>query len=242
MENLISELDTARFGFKVAKVNCWEAGVKNILQKLQEQQVKLVISKIDVDQIKLINSLEEHNFRIKDLQLSYSIELKKIERIFFSFYAVKIREVEEHDIPHIVNIARESFSYGHYFENERLNQQTCAEIYADWAKRSCVDPLVANKVFVALVDDQFAGFLTAKIVNRNGEEYAVSELAAVSKKFRKSGAYQSLLKRSVLWSADMGLEYQINNVLASNIPVNRVHAKLGFYLTRSFFTLHGWIN
>lgn len=239
----ISKLDTERFGFKVAKLNCFDEAIETIISKLKENGVKLLLSRIKGNDIELLNKLEDYGFRVKDNQVTYRFDIENLSQDLISRYSnCKVREVEEKDIPSILKFTEQSFNgYGHYFADKRLDRAKCMEIYKDWIVRSCVDKKVADKVFVAEVDNEPAGYLSFKIYKELGSVYAAGGLGTVDKRFRNLSLFQAITVHGLKWGAEIGLDWEEHNVLTSNYPVNRAFSKLGFKIVSSYITLHCWL-
>lgn len=243
-ENLISLLDTQRFGFKVAKVNYFEDSPGRIIQDLKNKGVKLVFSRIDLGNITLLNELENIGFRVKDIQLTYTFSLKRpIPSLDKENMSCVVRPFRMEDLNEILVMLKESFDgYGHYFADSQLDQEKCSEIYADWGKRSCLDKGVADIVFVAECNKEIAGILSFKKYNDLGKSFAAGGLGAVLRKYRGQQVFKRLILEGLRWGADNELEWEEHNVIAYNYPVNSAFSTLGFRVTNSFVTMHCWIN
>lgn len=239
----ISQLDVERFGFQVAKIDCHTLDqTQAILNQLDQSAVKLIIARAKSHAFPVINFLEKNGFRLKDSQVTYRYEMKKINGQQYDLPKnVMIRDHIASDVEHLVEMSKESFQgYGHYFANERLCKQTCAEIYPDWARRSCTDKQYADKIFVAEMDGMSVGFLSFKLQETNGLRYAKGGMGAVAKEYRKFGIFQALVKAGLMWGKEINLEWEEHNVLCTNFPVNRSFSSLGFTIADAFMTLHCW--
>jgi len=239
----ISEIDTNRFGFKIAKVNDFTGNPEEFLQALRNKNVKLILSKINCDNIDLINRLESLNFRIKDFQGTYKYELKNYkplnEKATNKFL---IREFQHRDTDQLIQIAEEAFvNYGHYSANKRLNPLHCKEIYKDWIKRSCEDNTIADKIFVADFNGEIAGFLSFKL-HQGNFFYAAGGIGAVSHRYQKKGVFRLITQKGLKWGNEIGLDWEEHNVLLTNYPTIRSFTNTGFILSRSFTTMHCWID
>ena len=242
-EKYISPLDSNRFGFKVAKIDNYDIDPESVVSEFKNLDVDLVISRVDGKDIELVNKLEELGFRVKDCQLKYKFDLKN-----FKPYEInpaenyRIRDAKEADIPILTRFTEESFAgYGHYFADKRLDAKKCMGIYKDWVHRSCLDKNVADKVFVAEINGEAAGYLTFKIFEKDNLKYAAGGLGAVSKLYRNKSVFQAIILHGLKWGDEINLEWEEHNVLTTNYSVNRSFSKLGFRVVNSYYTLHGWI-
>lgn len=245
MKSFISTIDSNRFGFNIAKVNNLEILLKeNIFQEFKKEGVKLIISRIFTEKINEINFLENKGFRIMDIQSTYRFDIDKY-KIDLSFLNpdIIIRDAKDIDIMELTAISKESFEeYGHYFADNRLDNKVCREIYDDWIRRSIIDKNVADKVLVAEINGEIAGFLSFKIFEKNNMKFAAGGLGAVSNKFRNKNVFSTLTLHGLIWGDSIGLNWEEHNVLNTNYSVNRVFSKLGFTIRNSYLTLHNWID
>lgn len=242
MEGFVSSLDTARFGFKIARIDGYDGGTATIIESLKKEGVKMVIARVNTGDIAAINSLEDKGFRVMDTQITYKYEISGYRNKPYALPGdIKVRQFIRSDTNAITEIARKAFdNYGHYFADLRLDRGKCREIYSDWATRSCGDAGVADAVFTAEGPGGIAGFATYKIYARDGARYAACGLGAVDDKFRGKGIYGVIIDRALQWGAEAGLKWEEYSCIACNFPANRAYIKAGFMPYGSFMTLHLW--
>lgn len=243
MASYISELDSNRFGFKIAKINFFEMAPEILIEELRNVGTKLIIARINCEQINLISQLEKLHFRTMDFQLNYKYDLKNYSESKDEMNSdFLIREAKSSDLETLKIIASESFNqYGHYFADSRLDKKKCSEIYTDWVSRSVENKEVADVVFIAEKEKEIAGFLSFKI-RRDNAYYAEGVQGAVKDKFRNQNVFRKLAKHGLRWGHELNLNWEEHNVLLTNYPVNRSFIKLGFVPNKSFITLHGWLD
>ena len=243
MISYISELDSKRFGFKIAKIDFFELSPEIVVQNLRKVDVKLIIARVACEKIELINRLEKLSFETMDFQVTYKKYLKNLsfdeDNIDSAF---TVREAKNSDIETLKIIAQESFNhYGHYYADKRLDKTKCNEVYVDWVGRSVIDKEVADIVFVAERAEEVVGFLSFKI-KRDETSYASGVQGAVAKKFRNQNVFRLLANRGLKWGSELNLNWEEHNVLLTNYPVNRSFISLGFIPDKSFITLHHWLD
>lgn len=243
MGNFLSIMDTDRFGFKIARVNCFDRSPKELIAELKNEGVKLVISRVNCENLELINQLEYLHFKTMDFQIVYKYDLLNLS--FGGNIAnpdFTIREATISDKKDLIQIAAKSFNhYGHYFRDKKLDPSKCLEIYMDWVKRSIDDKNVADVVFLAETKKKIAGFLSFKVIK--GESlYSAGVQGAVAKEFRDQRVFRSLAQYGLLWGSNQKLEWVEHNVLLTNYPVNRSFISIGFIPYKSFITMHNWLD
>jgi len=243
--NIISPLDTERFGFPIAKFNPDNAShLQNGIASLEGTGCKLLICKVPMEQLPLIHQMQDLGFRTMDVQSTYAFDLKQLGETHLSLLnkGVSVAPYQAYQQSAIADIARISFTnYGHYAASGKLDPKKCTDIYVDWALRSCVSTDVADVMLVAEIDGVVAGFLGMKIFESPKGRYASSSLGAVSDNFRGRDVFRILTVHNLIWGKEKGLEWEEHNVLCTNYPVNRSFAGLGFKITRSFTTMHLWM-
>lgn len=244
LRKYISDIDSKRFGFPIAKINSFEVSPTLALDEFRKLGVKLVMSKINAKDIDRLNELESLGFRIKDGQLKYKFDLKKqeIPTLSSDSSAMIIRDFNASDEDEILTMLSESFvGYGHYFADNNLNREHCLEIYKDWGIQSCLNKKVADKVFVAEINQKVAGLLAFKILEQNKKIYAEGTVGAVSSKFRGLSVFKQLAIEGLNWGINEKFEWEEHNVLVTNFPVNSSFSSIGFKVKDSFYTLHCWL-
>jgi RimJ/RimL family protein N-acetyltransferase len=241
--DFLSPLDSARFGFAVAKVDDFTSGIDFLLNQFRANSVKLVISRIPSADISLLNELEDRGFRIKDTQLTYRYSLANgTTQASIETKDFRVRKFDPRDTDALVHVAQESFSgYGHYAADPKLDPVKCAEIYEDWARNTCRDPKVADHIVVAERDGALIGYLSFKIKSAGKEKYAAGGMGAVSNEHRSLGVFSAVVRAGLRWGQEIGLSWEEHNVIAANLPVNHAFIRCGFRPSHSVVTLHAWL-
>ena len=243
IRDFLSPLDSARFGFVVAKVDDFTTGIDPLLDLFRANSVKLVISRVPSADISLLNELEDRGFRIKDTQLTYRYSLaNKAALAPIESKDFRVRKFEPRDTDGLIRVARESFSgYGHYAADPKLDPVKCAEIYEDWARNTCRDPKVADQIIVADKDGALIGYLSFKIKSAGNEKYAAGGMGAVSNEHRSLGVFSAIVRAGLKWGEETALAWEEHNVIAANLPVNHAFIRCGFRPSHSVVTLHAWL-
>lgn len=235
-----SKLDTDRFGFKIARINCFEGDVSELVASLGNSGYKLIISKVNTDHVRLINKLEDTGFRLKDTQVTYKYELPDCPPPLTIPSNITIRSAELADRSALYEIAIRSFAnYGHYSTNEKLDQSKVKEVYGDWTLRS-FDRQIADSILVAEVGEQIAGFLTHKI-HKDERKWAVGGIGAVDQDFRNRDIFRAIVLSGIDWARENSCLWVEHNVLVTNYAVSRSFIKIGFKPAASVVTLHKWL-
>ena len=242
-QEYLSIIDTNRFGVKTAKINNSKILTLDTFELLKKNDFKFIISRVPSENIELINFLEDHGFRIKDVQLTYKFDLGKQEiNTDYLNKEINVREGNSNDIEQLKKIAIDCFwEYGHYFADSNLNKMDCMEVYKDWTINALLNKNVADKFFVAEVENRLLGYLFFKLKLAENKYYSYSGLGAVSSESRGKNVFSTLVIKSLDWAKSEGHLWQEHNVLNINYPVNKVFSKLEFSNYKSETTLHAWL-
>lgn len=240
----LSNLDTERFGFRIARIDDPAAlRSPDTIETLRRQDIRLIIARIDSERLVEINAMEDLGFRIKDMQVTWRSSHDQSPGPLRTDRRFRIREASTADVAAFRGIAEKAFdNYGHYFADGRLDKDRCRQIYPDWAERTLTGEDAAHKIFVAEAGDVVAGFLSFKLAGEEGNRHAVGIMGAVAPAFRGQNAFSLLVTTAGNWVKETSLAWQEHNTLTTNYPVNRVFARLGFRQVHAFVTLHCWLD
>lgn len=240
MKDLISRLDSERFGFPVAKFSNNIENPDLAIKELKKLSTKLIIARIDFKNIKLINKLEKIGFSYKDAQVTFSFDLHnrmptQAENNFI------IKAYDNRHYPQIVEMTKLSFAnYGHYFADDNLDKEKCLEIYVDWIHRCCENKELADNILVAEKDDNAIGYLALKTYSTEKELFLAGVIGAVAPEFRRLGVFQAINIESLYLAKNLGVDRIENNVLVTNFPVMKTYTSLSYNVIRSEITMHYW--
>ena len=243
MSKYISQLDTLRFGFKVAKVNEFLDTPMRVVCALRQQGVSLVISRVATGDIDLINQMEDVGFRLKDVQLTYGFDCcNPLPPLVFN-ESCDYRALRPEDIVGIARIAADAFrNYGHYSKTEQTRTVNSSVIYEDWARRTCTTSDIADYIVVAEMNAAVAGFLSLKIGVEGHTKFAAGVIGAVSKEYRHVGIFRGINIAGLHWAREQGIARVEHNVLVNNASVIKTYTSLGFNVIRSETTFHCWLG
>jgi GNAT superfamily N-acetyltransferase len=237
----LSKIDQDRFGIKTAKTKQINSlNLEDILAFCIANDVKLLISRLPVSDIKSIHTLEASGFHLMQTLLYFRFDLIN-SPLPETKSKVIIREVKPGEESKVAQVARKSFTgyLGHYHADPKLDQHDCTEVYSSWAHRCCVEPGVADRVFIAEVDGNIAGFRAIRMNSSNQGEML---LAAVLPETRNKGIYTSFVIKALNWCHEKGAKEVITSTLILNIGVQKACVRLGFVPKEAFYTYHKWFH
>lgn len=237
--NLISKLDTERFGFPIARVNQWAAlSPDDVCRDLKLHGIKLIITKVDATATK---SLKAAGFEEMDAIIHYTRDLKgfEIQKPHHEKMSFRLAETDDQDV--LASIAAASFMGGHYFNDKRLDPEISSQIYQDWIKRSCTGEL-ANRVYLAEINRQIAGFATFELNEREEMQGLWAGIGATHANFRGMGVCRLTLQYGLSeYLEQRSYAHFGSAVSANNSSVKKVFEYLGCRPTEHFSVLHKWL-
>ncbi|MBO9668567.1 MAG: hypothetical protein J7501_17345 [Bdellovibrio sp.] len=232
-----SPLESARFSIKAAKfhTDSSETAKLDVLEFLR-QGYDFGSCRVSTGNVHLLQYLLKQGFFLTDTLVYYKKNVRKQEEVVPQLAVSCLGD--EKLIANVVNLAKASFQDypSHYSMDMRLNQERVAEVYPDWTARCCVDKNVASDV-LAIVEDSVP---TSFIVLKKHANFADVLLAAVHPANQGRGLLQNLLKSSIRWAIDAGLEEVHYSTQIQNIAAQKALIRQGFEMSHSFYTLHCW--
>lgn len=147
-----------------------------------------------------------------------------------------IRDCTDKDLKDIMYIAYNSFKIDRFHSDFNLDRESCNRYYEKWIKNSYNG--FADRIIVAEYNDEVIGFTTFKYFS--SDNFARGVLSAVSDKYRKLGAYTSMLYEGIYWiiNHNSDLKGIFVGTQIDNIAVQKVWSKLGFSMYDSHYVLH----
>lgn len=187
-----SALDEERFGVRTARATINRPqDTAELMAFCRAEAVRLLIVRCPTTNLATAHALESMGGRLMDVGLHLVHDFTK-RLPLPEVTPVPIRSMKPSDRPRIAQIAAEAFEAypGHYYADQRLERQKCAEVYISWADRLCTsrDPKV--QTLVAELDGSVAGFIVFRL---NGDEDAEGTLSGVAWAAQRRGIYHSLL-------------------------------------------------
>jgi GNAT superfamily N-acetyltransferase len=238
----LSELDTARFGVRVAKSSpASEEEWRAALDFCREHAVELLIARIDARHMALAQRMEQDGAFLADVLVGYRASPVAAPEASDKGIRSGIRSGERSDAEAVKALARRCFqSYvDHYHADPRLPREACDEVYADWAHSACIDRKVADEVLVAEEGGRLVGFSALRLV---GPDSADGMLFGVAPEARGRGVFTALLAAFLRWAAARKARSATYSTQLQNPATHKALARFGFVLESSHLTFHHWLQ
>lgn len=236
---IVSELDSNRFGYKIARAQDVSIpDIQHINEYCNQHHVDMMIARCSADALSTIQALETDGFRMMDTLVYYRFDHTKHT---ISPPSMTIRPIEIADYSMVQSIAAEAFTdyLGHYHADPKLDAMKANATYEDWALRSIENRDNTHEVLVAESDNEVVGFLTVQL---HFNEQGKTVLSGVAKHAQKQGVYQALMLGGLGWMADKGANHTLTSTQITNVAVQKVWSRIGFTLDHSSHTFHKWFD
>ncbi|MGD0278312.1 MAG: GNAT family N-acetyltransferase [Smithella sp.] len=236
----ISDIDKERFGIKTARViGLTSDRLPSILDFCSKEQVTLLIARCNLADLDAAQAMEKEGFLLMDTLIYYNLDLTR-QAVPDDNGVAHVRSVRTNEEEEMMLVARESFRgyFGHYHADQRLDNNKCDEAYADWARKAFANRDSEN-FLVGEIQGRVVGFGVLRMNNHDeGEMF----LGGIHPDFQGQGIYNSFLCKAMEWCLSKNAKKMIISTQLKNISVQKVLIKLGFELSRGYYTYHKWFD
>jgi GNAT superfamily N-acetyltransferase len=236
----LSELDTRRFGYTVAKATLApDSDVAELIPWCEQRGVVLLVARVPVGDTSSVQWLEQRGAFLADVLVHYVRTVDAPPPAPVGPQGLGVRSATPADVARITAVSRACFTgyAGHYHADPRLDRALCDEVYVDWARRACSGEADAADVLVGELDSRIVGFAVLSLPS--GTE-ADGSLFGVEPTHQRRGIFRALLRASLVWAASRGRSRFLYSTQLSNLAVQGVLVREGFEPQKAFVTLHKW--
>lgn len=239
-EIFISDVDKERFGVKTARVVGLTAEeLAPVLEFCAKEQVELLIARCSMSDLEAAQAMEKCGFLLMDTLIYYCFDLTR-QPVPVDNGVVKLRPIRMEEEEEMISITQEAFHgyLGHYHADPKLDKSKCDEAYIDWAHKAFVARSSEN-FLVGEIDNKIVGFGVMRINNPDeGEMF----LGGIHPDFQGQGMYRSFLCKGMEWCLSKKTGKMIISTQLKNISVQKVLIKIGFEISRGYYTYHKWFD
>jgi hypothetical protein len=250
-----SEWDSEHFKTPISKINHLlalgtyfeQTNVKrrlisSLLAKCSRNLLLHVSARVNKEDLSSIHSLESRSFKLMDVLVTYSIDLRKTKPIGMD-NRYSIRKFRPEEVSKLAEIAFESFektlTTDRFHADPTLSKEKSSDLYSKWLENSCNDPY--SEVIVAEIEGKTVGFnvcsINASLIYSIGLRIGTMSLTAVDSFYRKKRIAVSLLSASLNWFSGK-VDVVDTGGQVSNYAIQRAWNTLGLKITRSQCTFH----
>ena len=234
-----SEIDQKRFGYRTAKAFITSTQeIEKVFAFSQEKKIQFLIARCGTNNLKIAQELEKEGFILTDTLIYYRFNLITIDNQLLNPPNLIRMVRNETDAEQVADVAKKAFKnyFGHYHADSRLDQESCDDVYIDWAYRSCLDKSVADQVIVSESNGKIDGFATLKFYSEEGEGI----LFGIAPEAQRQGRYKIFIQNGLHLCKEQGLSAMIVSTQLQNYAVQKVWVRMGFEPYASYYTFHKW--
>jgi GNAT superfamily N-acetyltransferase len=237
----LSPIDDERFGIRTVRANgVTRDNLLAVMTFCEEHDARLLIARVPVSDLVAVQTLESYGCQLMDTLVYYECVLTKTP-IQEDTCSITVRPMHLDEADAVREVAALAFMgyHGHYHADPRLDRTKCDETYADWAARASVSRGDASEVLVAKYRAETVGFATLRLNSPNEGE---GVLFGVHPAAEGKGLYRSFMIHGMKWCLEKGATRMVVSTQLTNTVVQKHWARLGFALTRAYYTMHGWFT
>lgn len=233
-----SEIDSERFGVRVARALVEGDNLSQIADFCTAEQIKLLIARCATKELRAAQEMESRGFLLMDTLVYYGFDLT-MRTIPGDAPRAHIRMFSGGDEAQLETVAAAAFRgyCGHYHADSRLDQRKCDEGYVAWAVQSCTSKQVASEALVAEIDSRIVGFLTLRL---NGPKEVEGLLFGVAPEVQGIGVGRSLMLNGLELCKKQQADRMVISTQVTNVAVQKLWCRIGFEPAHSYYTLHKW--
>lgn len=236
----ISDIDKERFGIKTARVVGLTAeSLSSVLEFCARERVTLLIARCSMADLQAAQAMEKSGFLLMDTLIYYCLNITR-QPVPDDNGVVKLRPIRAEEEEEMISVARDAFNgyLGHYHTDPKLDKNKCDEAYIDWAHKAFA-ARSSDNFLVGEMDGRIVGFGVMRINNPDeGEMF----LGGIHSDFQGQGMYRSFLSKGMEWCLSKKTGKMIISTQLKNISVQKVLIKLGFEISRGYYTYHKWFD
>jgi len=234
----LSELDSRRFGIRVARAELRADDLDPALAWCGAQRIDLLVARLPEHATPPAAELARRGFERMDTLVRWTGDLSVPSRPQDAG-SIDIRAARPDEAERVAALARRAFRghVGHYHSDPRLDRTACDEVYADWAHRS--SRAVGERCAVLLAErgSALVGF---SVVRLGAPGTAEGVLSGVEPEYRGRGVYAALHAARSEWCRARGAKSLVASAAAANAAITRCYERAGLTPSHACHTFHAW--
>lgn len=234
------EWDSEFFGVRIGRLHA-----TRLTRELNEsvegwcraRRIECLYFLADPDDRETVRVAEAHGYSLVDVRIMLERSCENPAPASQPPTGVMLRDARSADIPTLRAIAKVSHRNTRFHCDGRFPAECCDNLYEVWIEKSCCG--YADRVFVAELDGQVAGYITCGVDERR---WGTIGLVGVSAAARGHGVGPALVESAVHWTAQKGLERITVVTQARNRAAQRMYERCGFLTRHVQLWYHRWFD
>jgi ribosomal protein S18 acetylase RimI-like enzyme len=213
-----------------------------IKRHARQQSSSIYYAKVDTEQIEVVRQLSLAGLYVVDVNVTFTMDAKAPLTPDASVEpsGLSIREIEVSDHEETLEIAGSCFQYSRFHLDPFVSLPIANQVKRDWIL-NYIKHQRGERLFVALVGGRPAGFLAVIASEMKNKRVCTIDLIGVSRNFQRRGIGQALTAFFIKHYRERADYLQVGTQ-AANIPSMRLYQKLGFYISRTQYVMHGHLG
>lgn len=234
------EWDSAFWGFGCAQVlgeNLHRSQQASIDAWCSRHGINFLQYLAPADDPTSVRVAEESGFRLVDERLTMASSTAA-EPLPQTPPGIELRNGRIEDVADLEAIARVSHVDSRYYNDQGFSREGCDALYATWIRRS-VEGVLADAVFVPVVEGRAAGYVTCK---RDGQEADRGwiGLVGVGAEAQGRGLGSALVGRAIDWFRQQAVSEVLVVTQGRNDAAQRLYRRCGFLTHDARLWFHKW--
>ncbi len=217
----------------------------DVVQRAEEQGAECLVHRSHADDAPAIHALERRGFLLMDTLLDYVFDFQRSEALAaWPLPAdTQVRPATSEDLDGLTEVARRAFAAhsGRFHSDERISHTCAVRVYEEWI-RSCVEGW-ADWVLAAECRGVIAGYSAWKKPSEIERRYGIAlghySVGAVAPEQAARGLFRALTGEGMRLLAGHAQRIE-GPTHASNLPVQRAYAALGWRVAGARHGFHRW--
>jgi ribosomal protein S18 acetylase RimI-like enzyme len=151
--------------------------------------------------------------------------------------SIHIRQTNPDDLPALQDMARKGFRDTRFYYDPCFPVERCDALYETWITRSCSEDF-ADVVIVADLDSRPVGYITCRL--SDDKMRGQIGLVGVAASAQGRGVGRQLVRESLNWFAQRGVEVVDVVTQGRNVPAQRLYQSAGFVTHTVQLWYHKW--
>jgi ribosomal protein S18 acetylase RimI-like enzyme len=232
--------DSAHFGYTIAQADIdtlgngydYESAItwQDLRDWCESNKVDCLYFAVRPDDNCTITTLETYKAHLTDVRITLTRQMLNRAAPGYPSVTVNVTDyIEESDIPTLYQLV--DYSSSRFYYDYRLRPQA-TKMYHLWVEKSCH----LDKVFVARVNGQIAGYITVQIKDTVGQMV----LVGVGTDYQNQGVGLTLGGKALQWLKSQGCAQVEVVTQGRNVPALRLYQELGFVTSQVRLFYHWW--
>ncbi len=230
--------DSDFFDRRIARIivgRLQQEAMSRIMKWCRSQQIDCLYWLADADDLVTVRLAEDNRFRMVDIRVTLEKQLEGVLGLEKRVVDPAVRFCAPHDVATLKDIARVSHRDSRFYYDPNFPVSRCNAFYEVWIEKSCAG--YANVVLIAECQGQPVGYITCDLLDHHDGRIG---LFAVSAEVRSEGFGEKLIKQSLRWFVEQGIESVSVVTQGRNCGAQRLYQKCGFLSRSVQVWYHRW--